>query len=173
VGRQTIGGRQEDAHARHVATLHWSPVQLTWHDGRFDELAAATLYAILELRARVFVVEQRCAYADVDGLDLRARHLWAEDGGRVVAYLRLVPGGPRFAELSISRVVVDAGWRGGGVGKELMLRGVALAGTDMPIRVSAQLHLERFYRELGFARTAAPHDEDGIPHVEMLRPGAA
>jgi ElaA protein len=150
-------------------------VQLTWHDGRFDGLAAATLYAILELRARVFVVEQRCAYADVDGLDLRAHHLWAEQRGRVIAYLRLLPAGAKYPEVAIGRVVVDAGHRGGGLGKELVRRGIALAGAGAPIRISAQVYLERFYRELGFERASEPYDEDGIPHLEMLnvRAGAA
>jgi ElaA protein len=149
-------------------TLHCVHVALTWHDHRFDELSATTLYGILALRARVFVVEQRCAYADLDGLDLAARHLWADDAARIAAYLRIVAAGAKYDEISIGRVVVDPSHRGTGLGRELMRRGLALVG-DVPVRIGAQLHLERFYGELGFARASEPYDEDGIPHVEMLR----
>jgi ElaA protein len=143
-------------------------VALTWHDGRFENLTVVTLYAILALRSRVFVAEQRCAYVDIDGLDLAAHHLWAEDGGQVVAYLRLLPPGARYEELAIGRVVVDARHRAGGLGRELMRHGLRLAGAA-PVRLSAQAHLERFYRQLGFERASDVYDEDGIPHVEMLR----
>ena len=143
-------------------------MDLTWHDCAFGELTAATLYAILGLRSRVFVVEQACAYDDVDGLDPAARHLWAEDGGCVVAYLRLLPAGMKYPELAIGRVVIDRAYRAHGLGRELMRRGLALAGA-VPVRLAAQAHLEGFYAGLGFRRTSDVYDEDGIPHVEMLR----
>lgn len=142
---------------------------LTWYDRRFEELALDELYGILALRAVVFVVEQRCAYADVDGLDRGARHLFARDRDAIAAYLRILPAGARYAEVSIGRVVVAAEHRSTGLGRELMQRGLAAAGA-VPVRISAQAHLERFYVELGFARASDVHDEDGIPHVEMLRP---
>ncbi|HTR49573.1 MAG TPA: GNAT family N-acetyltransferase [Kofleriaceae bacterium] len=142
---------------------------LTWYEARFDELAAGTLYDLLALRSRVFVVEQRCAYDDLDGLDRVARHVWASDGDRVAAYLRILPAGVKYAELGIGRVVVAPAYRGTGLGRELMRRGIAAAG-GAPIRLGAQAHLERFYAELGFQRASDVYDEDGIPHVEMVRP---
>ena len=36
-------------------------------------------------------------------------------------------------------------------------------------RISAQAHLERFYNGFGYNRVRGPYDEDGIPHLEMLR----
>jgi ElaA protein len=143
-------------------------VDLIWRDAVFADLTGATVYAILALRARVFVVEQTCAYDDLDGLDLAARHMWAEDGGRVVAYLRVLPAGVKYAELSIGRVVVDRAYRAHGLGRDLMVRGLALAGA-VPVRIAAQAHLERFYGDLGFRRVSDVYDEDGIPHIEMLR----
>ena len=141
---------------------------LTWHDARFDELAAGTLYDLLALRSRVFVVEQRCAYDDLDGLDRVARHLWASDGTGIAAYLRILPAGTKYAEVSIGRVVVAPAHRGTGLGRELMRRGIA-AAAGAAIRLGAQAHLERFYAELGFQRASEVYDEDGIPHVEMIR----
>ena len=139
-----------------------------WHDRSFDELSARELYAITQLRERVFVVEQACVYLDADGADLVSRHLWAEAGGELHAYLRLVPAGVKFPEVSIGRVIVAPAARGTGLGKELMERGIA-AANGAPIRIGAQAHLEKFYGELGFVRASELYDEDGIPHVEMTR----
>jgi ElaA protein len=139
-----------------------------WHERAFDELTRDELYAILALRARVFVVEQNCVYQDVDGLDPRCRHLWAHDGGDIVAYLRLIPAGVTYAEAAIGRVIVAQRMRGTGLGKELMRRGLAAAGA-VPVRLGAQAHLEKFYTDLGFRRVSDVYDEDGIPHIQMLR----
>lgn len=145
-------------------------MNLRWRDAAFAELTAAELHAIYALRARVFVVEQACAYQDVDDLDLVARHLWAapEPGGKLAAYLRLLPAGARYAEASIGRVVTAPEARGAGLARELMRRGLALAG-GAPVRIAAQAYLERFYAELGFVRASDVYDEDGILHLEMTR----
>ena len=146
---------------------------LEWHDRAFGELTTGELYAILELRARVFVVEQKCAYLDPDGLDRAARHVWAAQDGQLVAYARILAAPTR-----IGRVVTAPEVRGTGLGRELMRRAIATIraaerhrreGTG-PIRLSAQAHLERFYNELGFVRVGEPYDEDGIPHVAMIKP---
>ena len=141
---------------------------MIWHERAFDELTRDELYAILALRARVFVVEQNCAYQDVDGLDPRCRHLWAHDRGEIVAYHRLIPAGVTYAEAAIGRVIVAQRMRGTGLGKELMRRGLAAAGA-VPVRLGAQAHLENFYTDLGFRRVSDVYDEDGIPHIQMLR----
>jgi len=143
-------------------------VDCVWKECAFDELSVAELYAILTLRARVFVVEQKCLYLDTDGLDPGARHLWAERGGEVVAYVRILPAGSKYAEVAISRVITAAEVRRTGIGRELMKRGLAAAG-DVPIRIGAQLYLEAFYESFGFRRASEPYDEDGIPHIEMTR----
>jgi len=139
-----------------------------WFERAFNELSLDELYAIVALREQVFVVEQKCAYLDADGVDPQCRHLWAVEDGRIVAYLRLIPAGVKYDEVAIGRVIVAAEARGTGLGKELMKRGLALAGAA-PVRLGAQAHLERFYGELGFRRVSDVYDEDGIPHVEMLR----
>jgi ElaA protein len=143
-------------------------VELAWHDRAFRELTVDELYAIIALRERVFVVEQTCPYQDADGYDPQCRHLWAARDGAIHAYLRVVPAGVKFAEVSIGRVIVAPEARGTGLGRELMRRGLAAAGAG-PVRIGAQAHLEKFYGELGFARASDIYDEDGIPHIEMLR----
>ncbi len=145
-------------------------MSLHWHDRSFDELTVRELYAITQLRERVFVVEQNCVYLDADGADLLSRHLWADHAGAIHAYLRVVPAGVKFPEASIGRVITAPEARGTGLGKELVQRGIAAAGTG-PIRIGAQAHLQRFYGDLGFVPASEPYDEDGIPHIEMLRVG--
>ncbi len=148
---------------------------LRWQDRAFHELTPLELYSIVALRETVFVVEQNCVYLDADGADQASRHLWASLDGApwntaIHAYLRLVPAGVKFAEMSIGRVITAPHARGTGLGRELMRRGIEACGSG-PIRIGAQAHLERFYGELGFVKASAPYDEDGIPHIEMLRAG--
>jgi ElaA protein len=143
-------------------------VDLIWHVRTFAELTVSELYAILQLRQRVFVVEQNCVYQDADGVDHLCRHVWAQRGDAIAAYLRIVPAGVKFPELSIGRVITSPDARGSGLGRELMKRGIAATG-GVAIRIGAQAHLEKFYGELGFVRASDVYDEDGIPHIEMLR----
>lgn len=152
-------------------------MELRWHDRAFGDLSIAALYAIIALRERVFVVEQACAYLDADGLDPVSRHLWAspEPGpgqppqvGAIQAYLRIVPAGAKFDEISLGRIVTSPEARGTGLGRALVRRGLAAVG-DVAVRIAAQAHLERFYGEFGFRRAGELFLEDGIPHIEMLR----
>jgi ElaA protein len=144
-------------------------MNLRWLDRSFSELSAIDVYAILALRQRVFVVEQKCAYLDADGLDPQCRHVWAEDAaGTIHAYLRIVPAGLKLDEVSIGRVIVAPEARAQKLGKTLMKHGLALCG-DVPVKVSAQAYLEKFYTELGFSRVSDNYDDDGIPHLDMLR----
>ncbi|MBX3155423.1 MAG: GNAT family N-acetyltransferase [Deltaproteobacteria bacterium] len=144
-------------------------MQLTWHRCAFAELTAAELYAIVVLREQVFIVEQTCPYLDADGLDPASEHLWAaREDGALAAYLRIVPAGAKFDEVALGRIITAPWARGTGLGKDLVRRGLAAVG-NVPVRIGAQAHLERFYGEFGFARASDNYDEDGIPHLEMLR----
>lgn len=145
-----------------------------WRFAPFDELGAREVHDILQARTAVFVVEQNCVFQDVDGADPASWHLFARRQGAIVAYCRLVPAGVKFAEPSIGRVLTTAPARGTGLGRGLMREAIGRCAALWPgaaIRIGAQLHLERFYGEFGFARASAPYEEDGIPHIEMLRPG--
>jgi ElaA protein len=146
-----------------------------WRWSAFDALTPAELYAVLAARSAVFVVEQACAYQDLDGYDDRAQHLVAWRGGDVAAYCRVFGPGVKYEESSLGRVLTTAAYRRTGVGRELVAR--ALARLDElhggGARISAQSYLERFYASFGFRTVSAPYMEDGIPHVEMLRPGRA
>ena len=144
--------------------------QRAWHSRYFSELSNLEVYKLLVLRQRVFVVEQKCPYLDADGADLTSRHLCVEVGpdAAIHAYARIVPAGIKFAEVSIGRVITAPEARGTGLGRELMQRAIVECG-DAPIRIGAQAHLEKFYSELGFVRASDEYDDDGIPHIEMVR----
>jgi ElaA protein len=132
----------------------------------FGELDPYTLYALLRLRAEVFVLEQDCVYLDLDGLDTEpaTRHLWVERAGAPVAYLRiLVTGGYR-----IGRVVVAKEARGEGLAGRLMEAALELVGGH-PCELNAQSYLVEFYRRHGFAPSGPERMEDGIPHTPMVR----
>jgi ElaA protein len=143
-----------------------------WHWNTVADIRPADLLGLVALRSQVFVVEQRCLFLEIDDADRDAWHLFGRSATRVVATLRLLAPGVRFAEASIGRVCVAADRRGTGLGRELMVRG--LEGTarllpGWPVRIAAQQHLEPFYRSLGFDTASDPYDEDGIAHVQMLR----
>ncbi len=145
-----------------------------WQCSSFSELSPKALYTILKARAEVFVVEQQCAYLDMDGIDEHSHHLVLyNDFGELAAYSRLVPPNIKFQEPSIGRVLTTRGARRKGFGRQLMqesiLRITALY-PNAPIRISAQAYLEKFYNDFGFVRVSDNYDEDGIPHLEMLRP---
>ncbi len=145
---------------------------LTWHLSSFDSLTPSQLYAILAIRSAVFVVEQNCAYQDMDGTDAQSMHLIAWNEQRVAAYLRIVPPSVKFAEPSIGRVLTALEYRRTGLGRELMRRGVEHLEVLYPHQVSrigAQAHLQNFYAEFGFRTDSDIYLEDGIPHVEMVR----
>ena len=140
----------------------------------FGALSPHTLYALLRLRAEVFVVEQRCVFQDMDGADADCLHLLCEaPDGRLLASARLVPAGLKYTEASIGRVVSDPAARPLKLGHRLMaeaVRQLLQLWGPQPIRIGAQAHLQHFYQRHGFVTASEPYDEDGIAHVEMLRP---
>ena len=147
-----------------------------WQLRPFDALSGAEVCTLLAARQQVFILEQRCLYADIDGLDQGAHHLlgWRTVAGQrqLAAYLRVLAPGARYAEMSLGRVLTTSAARGSGIGRELLSVGIAHAERLYPgqrIRIGAQQHLEAFYGGFGFATVSAPYDEDGIMHIDMLR----
>ena len=134
----------------------------------FQELTVEELYAILRLRAEIFVVEQNCAYQDLDGVDQEAWHVYLKDGAEVVGYLRVVDKGKRLDEVSIGRVV--SLYRRKGIGRRLMEIGKAVAKEKFRaevVKIGAQVQAKPFYEKVGFVQVSGEYLEDGIPHIYM------
>ena len=131
----------------------------TWHD-------------LVRLRVDVFVVEQECAYAELDGRDAEPStlHLWTSDEVGPTAYLRLLaePDGVR----RIGRVCTAARARGRGLSADLVRRALAECGSGAAIVLDAQSHLQHWYERFGFEVSGPGFVEDGIPHVPMRRAGS-
>jgi ElaA protein len=149
--------------------------ELHWTCAAFAELPTELGYALLRLRCEVFVVEQRCAYLDLDGKDLQTgvwQLLASDRDGRVLASLRGLPPGLAFAEPALGRIATAIERRGSGLGRALLQRGlleISARHPGHPIRIGAQSYLIRFYQSFGFRVASAAYDEDGIAHVQMLR----
>ena len=155
---------------------HATEGSLQWRWARLESLGGEEVYDLLALRSRVFVVEQQCIYLDADGVDRHAWHLLGRAAdGVLVACLRAVDPGVKYAEPSLGRVITAPEVRGTGLGRVLVREGIARCARQWPgqaNRISAQSRLERFYASLGWERTGPDYDEDGIPHCDMLRRSA-
>ena len=137
----------------------------------FEELNKAELYQIIQLRIAVFIVEQDCPYPDLDDMDQDAQHLWFEDAGEIVCYLRVNPAGSRFLEPSLGRIVTKKSHRNRGLAEKLIKKAIDLVceKESRAIRISAQCYLEKYYEKFGFIKASEEYLEDDIPHIEMLK----
>ncbi|NVO32888.1 GNAT family N-acetyltransferase [Hymenobacter lapidiphilus] len=146
---------------------------LTWTLKPFADLTTTELYALLQLRSEVFVVEQTCPFQDIDGLDQTAWHLLGHaPNGELAAYARLFGPGIAFPEASIGRVVSSPRHRRTGLGRELLhesIEGVGQLFGPQPIQIGAQLYLQSFYESFGFRQVGEGYLEDDIPHIHMVR----
>lgn len=147
-------------------------MQIQWLLKKFEELTPYELYAVLQLRNEVFVVEQNCVFQDADGKDQNAYHLMGFANDKLIAYTRLLPPEEIYAEASIGRVVTSPSVRKSGVGKELMQQSIDaiynLFGKQ-PIKIGAQLYLKKFYELFGFKQISGVYLEDGIEHIYMIK----
>jgi ElaA protein len=138
---------------------------------RLESFSAVELYALLKLRVAVFIVEQACAYPELDGKDETALHLRLLASGQTAAYARILP--PDGSAPHIGRVLVAPGHRGKGLGEAVMREAIRVCETHFPgsaIELSAQSYLQNFYKALGFSPVSEEYVEDGIPHIDMARP---
>ena len=148
----------------------------------FDELTSVDLYHILKARSQVFVVEQNCAYQDMDEVDFDCLHLIAHQNEALVGYCRIIP--PEFNKLAsnltvadpampaIGRVLVLSAHRGDGIARQIMTQAIAHCrkkyGKKRPIIISAQVYLLSFYESLGFVPEGDHYLEENIEHVKMV-----
>lgn len=146
--------------------------ELQWLCKHFDEVSQYELYEIIKLRNEVFVVEQNCVFQDADGKDQQCYHLTGFANNTLAAYARLVPAGVSYNYISIGRIVTSPHFRSKGAGKALLNKAINQCLTlfgEQPIKIGAQVYLKKFYESFGFTQTSEIYDEDGIPHIEMIR----
>ncbi len=136
---------------------------------RFNELSTEELYRILKLRVSVFVVEQNCPYPELDDRDQEALHVWFEDEGGILAYLRILDRGVVSDYVTIGRVIAVK--RRCGLGSRILSEGIRIAREAFDagkVYAEAQVYAKGMYEKLGFRQISEEFLEDGIPHVRML-----
>lgn len=150
-------------------------VKMKWFCKTFQELSLNEFHQILRLRIDVFVVEQNCAYHELDGKDEKAYHLFACDencNNKLVAYSRIFNIGAYYNEAAFGRVVVDPSYRDRKLGYELVKRSIVFIEDEFntsTVKISAQTYLNKFYESFGFKQIDSAYLEDGIPHIDMLK----
>ena len=135
----------------------------------FTQLTRDELFDIYKLRVAVFIVEQQCAYPEVDDADRKAYHLWLRDGDGIQAYLRVLPPGAAFDTASIGRVIAVK--RRQGLGSRIVAEGIRAAREQFgakEITIEAQTYARGLYEKAGFVQTSGEFLEDGIPHIRMV-----
>lgn len=144
---------------------------MSWNIKKFKELNVEEIYKILVLRNEVFIVEQDCAYLDCDNKDLNSYHLFYQENGEIVAYLRILEKGVSYDEISIGRVAVKKNHRGKGISREMLLKAIDFVANNLnenTIKIQAQAYLLNFYSSLGFKAVSQEYLEDDIAHIDML-----
>ena len=146
---------------------------IDWQDLHHSDLSVSQLYALLQLRCAVFVVEQNCPYQDIDGDDLEGenRHILGWHNGTLVAYARILKSDDELQPVVIGRVIVSEALRGEKIGQQLMSKALesCTRWPEKPIYLGAQAHLQNFYGQFGFIPVTDIYEEDGIPHIGMAR----
>lgn len=137
----------------------------------YDDLTTDELYAILNLRCQVFIVEQNCPYLDVDNLDQKCYHVLHFDEKGLGLYGRIIKPGVLFEEASFGRVIVRQDLRKQNFGRLLVRQMVDFCDKYRyeKIKISAQAHLVKFYEGFNFISQGDPYYEDNILHIEMIR----
>ncbi len=155
------------------------------------------LYGILRVRQDVFIVEQDCAYPDIDGIDLHPETIqhWISDHTGVVSTMRSYVVGAVEEQSAmdatgamdvalgrqdgsaaipgivyIGRVSTHPRARHRGYSRRLMDTAIARLTDDYPsasIHIGAQAYLQAWYETFGYRVSGDGYLEDGIAHVPM------
>ena len=138
----------------------------------FNQLSTQDLYAVLQLRSEVFVVEQDCVYLDLDGKDQLAYHVLGYKDSKLISYARVFKPGDYFLKSSIGRIIVKKEYRRFKYGDHLVQNSIEFIEKkfkEKEILISAQAYLINFYNNLGFVQEGEQYLEDDIPHIKMLK----
>ena len=143
-------------------------MQIIWKQKKYNDLTNTELYKILQLRSKIFVVEQNCVYNDLDNLDFEANHIICFLEKNIIGYSRIID---KKANIVIGRIIVEKKYRKKGIGEKLVKKSIRTAKRKIgkkSIIISAQKQWDSFYKKLNFKCTGKEYLEDGIPHQEMF-----
>lgn len=147
-------------------------MKLDFKWSRIEDLSSLELFTIIKARESVFVVEQQCPYQETDDMDLHCWHLAVFIENQLAAYVRVVDPDIKYQQPSIGRVMTTSEFRHLKIGRPLMIEAIRFTEEKYPkmgIKIGAQVYLKKFYESLGFDAVSEPYDEDGIPHIDMIK----
>jgi len=160
--------------------MHNEPTMksIEWKCTPLIQLNTLQLFDLIKLRIDIFVVEQTCAYPELDEKDRHpdTLHMMGFIHDELICCARLLAPSVSYTESSIGRFAVKKSHRHQGIGSKLMLQCLSQSHDVWPghdIRISAQQYLQPFYSCFGYKQTSDMYLEDGIPHIEMLRKSSA
>ena len=142
-----------------------------WKIKKFKDLSLDKLYEILKLRNKIFIVDQKSIYQDCDDKDKKSYHLFCEEDGKIICYLRILEKGISYEEISIGRVLVNENFRGQKLARQSMVKAIEFIENvllEKVIIISAQSYLVKFYESLAFRVNSEIYKLDGIQHIEMI-----
>lgn len=148
-------------------------MKLDFKWSRLESLTALQLFEIIKAREAVFVVEQQCPYQETDEMDLQSWHLEVSINNELAAYVRVVDPGVKYAQPSIGRVLTVQKFRNLKIGRALMSEAIRFTEDIFPaqgIKIGGQVYLQAFYHSFGFEAVSEAYDEDGIMHLDMVKP---
>ncbi|APC47067.1 GNAT family N-acetyltransferase [Virgibacillus halodenitrificans] len=147
---------------------------MEWCLKGYSDLTNEELYELMKARVDIFVVEQECAYPELDDYDQQSMHCFLKINEQIAAYVRILPANTKYKEVSIGRVLVVKEFRGKGYATQIMQKAIDYINNEWQerkIKIQAQAHLENFYNQLGFKKISEVYLDDNIPHIDMIWEG--
>ena len=126
---------------------------------------------LIEVRTVVFIEEQHVP-TDIewDALDAGAIHLLAlNEDEKAIGCARILNVNSPDGIARIGRMAVLKAWRGCGLGRQLLDKGIELCRQQnvKTIAISSQTHAIKFYQQAGFVVTSDAYIDANIWHVDM------
>lgn len=124
------------------------------------------------LRTLVFMDEQGFEHEfDEHDEPGRAIHLVLHDEGEPIATGRLFPSSGEKDVWMLGRIAIVAERRGTGLGRVLITELERIAALEGAVRVelSAQVRASGFYERCGYRQVGEPYDDEGCPHIKMVK----
>lgn len=137
------------------------------------DLTPLELLTIMQERTKVFVVEQNCAYQEIDDADFNAKHVYLKSDNHLLAYTRIIADDDNNY-MRFGRVLVPMPYRKNSYGRQIVSATIAEINRlypDKMIKIGAQNYLRQFYESFGFKAISDVYLEDNIPHIDMVLDG--
>lgn len=134
----------------------------------YNDLTRDELFAIFYARSKVFVTEQKITEeVDLDDNDKNCYHVWYEENGKVLSYLRVIDTNEGYAYIGrVASVVKRKGYA-----SKLLQESIVFIKNKLEvnsIKLSGQVYVKELYEKAGFKVVSDEYLDVNIPHVDMV-----